>query len=114
MADELACDHAWLQLPWYRVCLVCFSFDEGFPGIDREDISWEEFSQNLGITNRRPWTTLTTRSKIFMQMMRDLRCPKCGGQVVEESTTREDGTIATGFTCTQCPGRWWVNDEAKD
>ena len=99
------CDHQWLRLPWYSICLHCFEPDiviiDGLTSADEQII----------LDPKRPWVYITINDPIFMDLMVLQGCPVCQKLVVEENGTRDDGTRYAGFTCTDCGSRWWVNEE---
>ncbi len=109
MPDD--CQHQWIVLPWYRLCSLCY-----VP--DREVVdAWGYADEDIIRDLNRPWVYITTKDPIFMDLVMHQRCPSCGKITTEETLQRADGSISTGFTCTGCDARWWVeseNDERRD
>ncbi len=106
--------HTWLTFPWYKICADCYDVIHLFHVGPQENGEYADQSEAIIRDPTRPWTEISTRDPIFMNLMRSPRCPTCGTMVVEENGTRSDGTKYAGFTCQGCSLRWWVNDEAKD
>ena len=97
--------------PWYRMCLLCYLVFDPANLVDLQEGPTEaEYLDTVANNSSRPWHRITPRDPIFMAIMRELICPRCGGIVVEENLKRRDGTICTGFTCVKCPNRWWVEE----
>lgn len=105
------CDHdAWLVLPWYRICLVCYDVDGEVGHANDGETTWDEFEIMLSGARAKPWVQISTKSEEFHRLTLAPSCLECGKFVVEEITKRADGTIATGFTCTKCGARWWAEE----
>lgn len=105
------CDHRWLVLPWYSICLDCYETNVDQVVGQVGSISPEDYQAVIDRDKSRPWTEISVTSPLFMEFMRLPFCPDCGSMVLEETMQRQDKSRPTSFTCLGCERRWWVYDE---
>lgn len=104
------CKHLLIDFPWYQLCLYCYGVTLP-PNYTSHGVTTREgFDAQVEANEGRVWHHITVNDEIYMDIMRELICPRCSGIIAEENLRRRDGSICTGFSCTRCDQRWWVEE----